>query len=114
MALPYVVYTITNRTNGRVYVGTTVDLKRRLASHKRKPPRRMVADLGTNDFDALFQVAVVADAGHMEAAQKLEKQHITRFNSRGPNGYNTLKSTPGRSNLFWHMRRKGKLPNKKT
>ncbi len=48
----HLVYIITHRENGRVYVGLTCNLVRRVSEHRRSPPSRMRHDAKAGSFDA--------------------------------------------------------------
>ena len=103
------VYCLRHRANGRVYLGSTVDLQARLRAHRRQPPRRMRKDAGAGPFDAVFQVEVLERCDTEAHARHLEEQYIARFEACGPRGYNNLTGTPARSKKFFVLKKMGKI-----
>ncbi len=103
------VYCLWHKTNGRVYVGSTVDLKARLRAHRRQPPRRMREDAGAGTFDDVFEVEVLERCETEAHARHLEEQYIQRFAASGPSGYNDLNSTPARSKKYFVLKKLGKI-----
>lgn len=89
-SVPYgVVYVIINLVNGKLYVGQTINLKRRWYSHKRSnqdsPLQSAIKKYGWNKFD----MQVVAHADSPESLDRLEEIWIAFLGTLKPaNGYN--------------------------
>lgn len=93
------IYKITNKINNKVYIGQSVDIKRRWYEHKArafdpnnncydKPLYRSFRKHGLDNF--LFEVIQECS---VEEMNELETQYIHQFNSLVPNGYNLLESS---------------------
>ena len=77
-----------------VYVGKTDHLNRRLAQHRRSPPKRMQKDLKAlnNSFNDVIAFAIAHRVGTLTAASYFEQREILHTNSRSlASGYNTLR-----------------------
>ncbi len=93
--MPYgVVYVITNKRDGKYYVGqTTLPLLKRWANHKadsrrlRKPCRVLGSALQKHGPDS-FEIREVAKAHSKQDLDLLERRWIADLNSLVPNGYN--------------------------
>jgi predicted GIY-YIG superfamily endonuclease len=104
------VYSIRHRATGRVYIGVTSNLRRRIAQHRKKPPQRMRKDLqAAASFDAAFEVTVLLSTTDQRAANEAEKQYIAEYKAQGPDGYNKFPGKPGSSKAFWYQLRRGLL-----
>lgn len=83
-----IIYKITNKTNGKIYVGQTVrSLEERISEHKRKKKAlisQAIKKYGINNFD----VEVIDSAKTIDDLNKKEIQWINHYNSLTPNGYN--------------------------
>ena len=86
------VYAIKNNRNGKIYVGKTVDLERRLKRHFHNldigehQVSEMQADYSAGDD---FSTAILFEGDFMEALGEIEKLYMTIFNTRNPeSGYN--------------------------
>lgn len=83
-----VIYKLTNKTNGKVYVGqTTRDLKTRMAEHSRKKQTivgKAIHKYGIENF-------IVEEIDNGETVDELNTKEIdwiSKFNCIAPNGYN--------------------------
>lgn len=79
------IYKITNKNNGKVYIGQAIDIERRLSEHKQK--RQLSIDdwinaLGVENFN--FEII---EECLIEELDKKEKEYINLYQSR-TNGYN--------------------------
>lgn len=100
-------YKVTCKNNGRVYIGYTNSMKRRICQHSSKPPRRMRADVQRlGGFRNNFEVETLTAQSTEQTAKAMEQTYIERLGTRGPAGYNVLESSPGRSRLYWWMKRR--------
>ena len=83
------IYSVTNKVNGKVYIGVTVDPKRRERSHlkhnikTRSMLKNAVAKYGEENF--VFQVLCVGTKAY---CYMMEPRFISAYNSRTPHGYN--------------------------
>lgn len=93
------IYKITNKINHKVYIGQSVDIKRRWYEHKTrafdpnnncydKPLYRSFRKHGLDNF--IFEVVQECSVEEMNI---LETKYIHQFNSLVPNGYNLMESS---------------------
>lgn len=88
------IYRITNKINGKAYIGQTYDLKRRWRQHKRKTNEgiisRSIQKYGIDNFH--FEVILSSDDYPLllesEMLNIAEQHCIKSFNTIAPNGYN--------------------------
>ena len=87
-----IVYKITNKTNGMVYVGiTTKPLRSRFHDHilqMRKGSLRALYVAMRNDGHENFEVEQIASATSLSELGMLEAEYIEKLNCFAPNGYN--------------------------
>lgn len=87
------IYKITNRINGKSYVGRTKNLKARISQHKThdycRALHRAIKKYGIDNFD----VVVLQDNLSFDDAAKLERELILSENTLTPNGYNLILET---------------------
>ena len=79
------IYKITNKLNGKCYIGQTDDLERRIAEHKQKRTETIddyINVLGIENFD--FEIL---EECTLEELNEKEQSYIKEFNSK-ENGYN--------------------------
>lgn len=105
-----IIYKITNKVNGKVYIGQTVgDIKARWRKHKNlhKYPscsptaiNHAIVKYGENNFT----VEKVATAISLEELNQKEIQFIAEYNCVVPNGYNI--ETGGDVVLFTQQQRR--------
>lgn len=85
------IYKITNRLNGKAYVGQSVHIERRWGEHMRPSTdsliSRAIKEHGKENFD--FQVVCECLE---EDLNSLEEYYIKKYNTVVPNGYNVLRS----------------------
>ena len=93
------IYLITNNKDGKVYVGQTLDYKRRMSGHKHssKNPKhyfsRAIRKYGWENFTKQILIDDVPE----EDLKNLEINYISFYNSFGPGGYNLTKGGEGLS-----------------
>ena len=90
----YYLYIITDKLNNKVYIGQTINEKRRWRAHKsfaKNPEQtgqyihRAMAKYGINNF--IYEI--IATCRTQEGADETEKQLIKQYDSRNPiKGYN--------------------------
>ena len=89
-----VVYLLTNKVNGKQYVGQSWNYEKRMAEYRRGACKRQsaihaaIAKHGWNNFTA---VKIVQGIETQEWLDKIETGYIKAFNTLSPHGYN-LKS----------------------
>lgn len=100
----YYIYKVTDTTNGKVYVGQTINLKTRRWQHERSYEKedcifhRALQKHGVDNF--VWEI--IDTVKEKEKANILEKQYIEKYNSLKPNGYNMTKGGDGGS--IWNAR----------
>lgn len=87
-----VIYKITNKINGKIYIGlTTTPIKRRIAAHVRKSKLSNAGGVSgaikKYGFDN-FSVSVIDTAKNLDELNQKEKHYIKSMASLSPNGYN--------------------------
>ena len=88
------VYAIENTQNGRVYVGSSTELDRRLAVHARDISRgghysqRLAADVAEFGPDA-FRITILQRVTDLTELEYLEHVWMRRLGALGSNGYNS-------------------------
>lgn len=93
-----IIYKFTNTINGKIYIGQTINPKRRFNEHKSaKNADYMLIDAailkyGFNNFtyEVLLEIPVLNNNDKILLNEK-EIEFIFQYNSRIPNGYNILK-----------------------
>ena len=81
------VYKITNRINGKSYIGITNNWKKRLENHKcgkKQVVDQAIRKYGKENFD----YDVIFENLSKEEAKEQEKHLIEKYNTKTPNGYN--------------------------
>lgn len=90
----YMIYCIRNTSNGKIYIGQTRQcLKKRLQAHRKKPPRKMRADMESNEqsdqsWPQTFSVFVLEVVRTSREANVVESKFIRMFKSNTSEGYN--------------------------
>lgn len=98
------IYKVTNKLNGRSYVGQTYDVRSRWWLHKRCRPEddcyfhRALKRYGADNFTW----EVIDTANSKEEANHKEIEYIKTLNTLRPNGYNTM--TGGQGGCLWSAR----------
>lgn len=89
------VYQITNLINNKIYIGITIDYKKRWGAEKsypKDPKKRQVIHHAIHKYGAEnFRFEVLHSGLSPEEASDLEQQLIQEKNSLVPNGYNVSK-----------------------
>ncbi len=82
------IYKITNKNNGKVYIGQSNNVERRLSEHKQKRTQtidNIINVLGVENFD--FEIVEECNQDDLD---KKEKEYIEKYDSVS-NGYNIQK-----------------------
>jgi len=100
------IYCIQNVHNQRRYIGSTVDLQRRYAEHRRHPPNRMATDAASfTPFDDCFQMTRLATVESKRKAKEAEYFWIRHYDTQNSSRYNICKQDPTIDKRFWFLRR---------
>jgi group I intron endonuclease len=108
-----VIYKVTNRKNGKVYVGnTTRTFDVRLKEHKRKTKTILGAAIREYGFDN-FSFEEIESVGSVEMLNEREKYWIAFYDCEVPKGYNQCKG--GDTSFGYHHKEisKHKMSEKK-
>lgn len=102
----YYVYKVTNKINGKIYIGRSLDFFRRIAQHckesevNNQPLHLDFKEYGIQNFT--WEVLCIVDT--KEEADKYERQYILEYNCVEPFGYNkTLGGTGGVQSANRHI-----------
>lgn len=83
----YYIYKITNTINNKIYIGQTVDIKRRFNNHKNN--KKSVISMAINKYGINnFTFEIIDKAETVKESDTLEIKYINQFNTISPNGYN--------------------------
>lgn len=86
------IYQITNKVNGKVYIGQTNNIQKRWSNHKNNNDPNMVIARAIRKYGIEnFDFRVLLKNLTIEEANEKEKQLIIEKNSLVPNGYNVAK-----------------------
>lgn len=93
-----IIYKFTNKLNHKVYIGQTVNEKRRLNEHiKGKNSDYMLIDAAMLkygfdcfSYEILYEI-IIKTKKDRETLNEKEIEYIQKYNTRTPNGYNILK-----------------------
>ena len=87
----YSVYKVTNKLNGKMYIGFSSKPISRWSEH-RKPgfKGRMLTDAIHTDGVENFEFAIIVETDSKDFARNLETELIISHNTKFPNGYNRL------------------------
>jgi group I intron endonuclease len=101
------IYKITNRKNGKIYIGQSINIKKRFQEHKNckenRPLYKAFKKYGINNFD--FEVICECEKKDLD---KLEKQYIRKYKSNISGiGYNLTK---GGTNIFAIQKKLNDMP----
>jgi group I intron endonuclease len=85
-------YRITNKINGKIYIGQTVQPEKRWTQHKTSAatdtPKMIVSYAIKKYGNDAFEFEVIAGCKTWDDANETETLLVTQYNSRVPNGYN--------------------------
>lgn len=85
----WAVYIVTNKANGKQYVGISKDLKRRWGEHLSANGSAPALHAAIKKYGADgFVFSHICDAFDFEAACDVERMLIQQHNTKSPNGYN--------------------------
>jgi group I intron endonuclease len=110
-----IIYKITNKINGKVYVGqTTKELHKRWTEHLYpRPTRKFLLHKAMDKYGRdNFTIEQIAETNTPEELDEFEKKYIKQFNSLMPNGYNL--EAGGYSRKVSHQDTKDKLRDANT
>jgi group I intron endonuclease len=93
-----IIYKITNKIDGNIYIGQTVNtLSRRMACHYAGNQKGYIASAFKKHGRDRFSVEVIGKYNSIEDLNNAEEYFIEFFNSMAPNGYNLI--TGGRNRI---------------
>ncbi|MBR1645271.1 MAG: GIY-YIG nuclease family protein [Selenomonadaceae bacterium] len=93
-----VIYKITNKLNGKIYIGqTTQTLNRRIGQHKRA--NSVIGQAIRKHGWKNFTVEVLEECDTLEQLNEREKFWIAHFDCKAPKGYNLTDGGDGASSL---------------
>ncbi len=105
------IYKLTNRANGKAYIGATVQgVHRRLVEHRHqaKAGDKFAISEAIREFGMeAFDIAILKEAGSYEELMQLEMEAIEEFQTMEPNGYNRTRG--GRGTLGHQKSEAGRL-----
>lgn len=91
-----VIYKITNKLNGKIYIGQTTDLERRIWQHRHGD---QYIDCAIKKYEwENFKVEIIAECESKEELNEREVFFIDFFDCKAPNGYNL---TDGGESSYW-------------
>jgi group I intron endonuclease len=108
-----VVYLVTNKVNGKRYVGwTSKSLEVRWRQHSRRHSNCFALHNAINKYGVeSFTIEVLFTVPTKELATELEIEHIKIYNTISPNGYNLTSGGEGVAGDCEEVRRKKSLAN---
>lgn len=111
---PHIIYCVTNKVNGKKYVGLTKwTIERRWKWHCTESTSSKTIEKSKLNRDRVilrairkygkdgFNLEVVDNASNLDAARELEKHWIKKMNSKIPNGYNLTDG--GEGTIGWDV-----------
>ena len=83
------IYILTNKVNGKQYIGQSVDIKARLSQHFNTHSNQLISRAIQKHSAEQFEVKVI-EYPHVskEALNAIEKWYIHKHHTKVPNGYN--------------------------
>ena len=81
------IYKITNKINGKVYIGQSIHIERRWKEHCRQSTNSVISDAIKQYGKENFIFEVIEECNQEELNEK-EEYYIQLYNSIVPNGYN--------------------------
>ncbi|KAG0609149.1 hypothetical protein M758_8G161900 [Ceratodon purpureus] len=104
------IYKITCTKNSRIYVGQSIDPKKRYRQHKYRPPSRMKLDVQKyKPFEDYFKMDILFKSINKKDCDAFELETIATLQTLGKNGYNITLGTPCKDSKFRYLRSKGIL-----
>lgn len=100
----YVIYKVTNKINGKIYIGKTNNFEKRKIEHTKY-------DINDNSIfhralkkygEEKFEWEIIDSADNLKEINELEKYYIKKFSTYKTNGYNMTKGGDGGS--MWNAR----------
>lgn len=84
-------YRITNKINGKKYIGITIDFEQRMKQHKHMISNSLIHKAIIKYGEDNFTYEIIKDNLNVEEAEALEIETIKQENTLAPNGYNLAK-----------------------
>lgn len=88
----YYLYRITNKINGKIYIGQTVQPEKRWTQHKTNAasdnPRMIISFAIKKYGNEAFEFEIIAGCKSWEDANNIETLLVAQYSSLVPNGYN--------------------------
>ena len=113
------IYKLTNKVNGKIYVGKTEKsladrLSRHLACAKRKVNRYLYDAMNHYEYDN-FEISLIEECSTRDILDDREKYWIRAFNSLYPSGYNmTIGGGGGNTLASWTEEQRKELYSRQT
>lgn len=90
-----VIYKITNKINGKFYIGMSVNYNRRFSEHKRNPPTKMIKDVKKYSWDNFYIEVIIKsiigeEAAFIEEIKAIEKHNPEYNSTKGGEGFMAL------------------------
>lgn len=86
------IYKLTNKINGKIYIGQTVQPDKRWTQHKTNAasnsPKMIISYAIKKYGNAAFEFEIIAGCKNWDDANETETLLVAQYNSRVPNGYN--------------------------
>lgn len=101
------IYKITNRINGKVYIGQSIHIKRRWQEHCRPSTKSIISDAIKKYGKENFSFEIIEECNVEELNEK-EAYYIESYNSLTPNGYNIIEKNDMGYNSY-HLNSKEKI-----
>ena len=94
--------------NGRRYIGSTTQMRRRYSEHWRNPLSRMRHDDNLyQPFHTNIIMTELDHTGSKQQANQLEYHYIKHYVTQASQGYNIAKQDPTHSKHIWYLHRRG-------
>ena len=109
----WAIYIVTNKANGKQYVGISKDLKRRWDQHLSANGSAPALHAAIKKYGADgFVFSHICDAFDFEAACDLERMLIQQHNTKAPHGYNLTDGGDGAAGLVFSEEAKRTISEK--
>ena len=87
------IYKITNKLNGKSYVGQSIHIERRWQEHKQPSANSVIAQAIKKYGEQNFQFEILEEVSDITLLNAKEAYYIQMYNTIVPNGYNVLEES---------------------